>query len=239
MKACFLAIAALAVSAFAAPAVDSSKAVRAAQVNQAVSQLEEVVEELGVGQIVDDATSGAGGASGLKAREITSAGGVINLLKGLKSNVITHTGLINETLSKVQGGKLTKAQGIAQVSKQVSAIHFKLTDIVTELTDAASLTVQPGQVDTVLTLVVAVLSEVLATVKSIVLITGLTPQLTSLLHSVFSILAEVLTLLLGLLTALLPGLVAALSPLLAGLGNGLLAPLLTPIVALLASISLP
>jgi phage-related protein len=118
-------------------------------------------------------------------------------------------------------------------------MHFTLTEVVTELTGTAGLTVLDGDVDKVLNTVVTLLTVVLKTVDSLVTILGLTPQLNSLLHSVFSLLAQIITLVTGLVGALVPGLVAALSPLLAALGNGLLAPLLTPIVAVVAGLAVP
>ncbi|KAI0203193.1 hypothetical protein F4808DRAFT_458409 [Astrocystis sublimbata] len=226
MKACFFAIAAFAATAFAAPA---------GGVAGALHTVDDVVSnDLGVKQITDSISSGS-----KKTSSVTDSAGLIEALEGLFSGVQTNTGAMNATIASFQNGKISKKEAQTAVSKQATNMKFKLSEIVSDLTGAAGLTVAKGDVDKVLNLVVVLLTEVLSTVKAIVTILGITPQLTLLLKSVFGIVANLLVVLIGLLAGLLPGLVAALSPLLAGLGSGLLAPLLTPIVALVAALAGP
>ncbi|KAI1357687.1 hypothetical protein F5Y08DRAFT_323684 [Xylaria arbuscula] len=223
MKAAFFTIAAFVATAFAAPA----------GVSDAVHKVDDIVStDLGVQQITDSLSSSS-------KRSITNSGDVVEALEGLFSGIQTKTGALNSTVAGFQNGKLTKQEAQTAAIGDVEDIHFKLSEIVTDLTGAAGLVVAEGDVDKVLNLVVVLLAEVLATVKTLVTILGISPQLTVALKAVFGIVANLLVVLIGLLAGLLPGLVAALSPLLAALGNGLLAPLLTPIVALLAALAGP
>ncbi|KAI0973535.1 hypothetical protein F4678DRAFT_459018 [Xylaria arbuscula] len=225
MKATFFAIAAFAATAFAAPS---------GGVTGAVQTIDNVVStDLGVEQI----TKAISGDS--KKSTITDSGSLVEALEGLFSGIQTNTGALNQTIASFQKGKISNVEAQNAASTQIGDIKFKLAKIVTDLTGAAGLKVSEGDVNKVLNLVVALLTEVLSTVKALVTILGITPQLTILLKSVFGIVSNLLVLLIGLLAGLLPGLVAALSPLLAALGNGLLAPLLTPIVALLAALAGP
>ncbi|KAL6407956.1 hypothetical protein AUP68_08997 [Ilyonectria robusta] len=237
MKAAFFTtIATMALSAFAAPVTDN-KAVRAAGgASDAVKTADEIITTgLGVKQITDAITT----TPGKRQTDIGGLSGLTSTLKTLLETLQGQSGGFKNIADQVNAGKLTPDQGADAAIPGFQDMHYSLTEVVTSLTGAAGLDVAGGDVDTVLNLVVALVSIVLANVKVIVTVTGLRPQLISLLHSVFSILSSLLVLVIGLVSAILPGLIAALTPLLAGLGNGLLVPVLTPIVALLASLSLP
>ncbi|KAM0420903.1 hypothetical protein ACHAPT_011292 [Fusarium lateritium] len=233
MKATFFSVFALALSAIASPVPQAGNAVRSVgQVNDAVKSTTDIVnKKVGVKQIVDKAADTAA------KRAITDPQVLITTLKTVVHKVNGQTTGINEIVEKVKSGALTKDAGANQAVPQFEAVHFELTEVVTTLTGAAGLDVADADVDTVLSLVVVLVSEVLTTVKTVVTVIGLRPQLISILHSVFQILAKVLTLVIGLVAAIVPGLIAALTPLLAGLGNGLLAPVLTPVTALLAGLA--
>ncbi|OAQ76382.1 hypothetical protein VFPBJ_08742 [Purpureocillium lilacinum] len=236
MKATFFSIAALAATALAAPFRPEARQI--GDINAVGDALEIVdgvaVDDLGVGEIANNVID-----TPLKRADVANVGDVIILITSLTEGVTTHTGAINKTLAAVQGGELSKDDAAKQVTEQLQGVHFKLTDVVTKLVGAGGLDVSDADLDKVLTLVVALVSEVLATVKALVTILGIRAELISILHSVFNIVSSLLATLVGLLAGLLPGLLAVLSPLLAGLGNGLLAPLLAPIVALLAALSAP
>ncbi|KAF7550895.1 hypothetical protein G7Z17_g5400 [Cylindrodendrum hubeiense] len=238
MKAAFFTtIATMALSAFAAPVTESNSvaARQAGGVQDAVNKVDEIVtEELGVGEIAD-----AIATTPSKRQDLGGIEGLISTLTDLLDTLQGQSGGFQDIADQVNAGDLTPDQGADAAIPGFQDMHYSITEVVTSLTGAAGLTVADGDVDTVLNLVVALVSIVLANVKVIVTVTGLQPQLISLLHSVFSILSSLLILVIGLVSAILPGLIAALTPLLAGLGNGLLVPVLTPIVALLASISLP
>lgn len=91
--------------------------------------------------------------------------------------------------------------------------------------------------DRVLALVNILLEELLATVKYLVTVLGLRAPLVSLLHAVFTLVANLLSVLVRLLAGLLPALLGGLTPLLSALGNGLLAPILGPVVDLVNSLA--
>ncbi|KAJ6442738.1 hypothetical protein O9K51_03913 [Purpureocillium lavendulum] len=240
MKATFISIAALAATAIAAPFRPQARQLGdISPVNDAVDIVDgTVVEDLGVGEIVDSVVDKRV-ADIANVAEIANVADIITLVTSLTEGVTSHTGAINKTLAAVQGGEITKDDAAKQVAEQLQGVHFKLTDVVTKLLGAGGLNVADGDVDKVLVLVIALVSEVLATVKALVTILGIRAELISVLHSVFNIVSSLLATLVGLLAGLLPGLVGALSPLLAGLGNGLLAPLLAPVVGLLAALSAP
>ncbi|KAI9163026.1 hypothetical protein HJFPF1_04623 [Paramyrothecium foliicola] len=245
MKAALFSLAALASSAFAAPfnmasagLVQRAPAVEqpaARDVGKAFQAIDDIVtNELGLGEIANEV-----GKANPAKRDLTDTAGLVELLSTALESVTSQTDLLNGIGQQVKNGDITKEEGEKQAAEQIGNTQFTLTQVVTELTGTAGLTVLDGDVNKVLNLVVTLLTVVLKTVDSLVTILGLTPQLNSLLHSVFSLLAQILVLVIGLVAAIVPGLIAALSPLLAGLGNGLLAPLLTPIVALVAGLALP
>ncbi|KAI8660905.1 hypothetical protein NCS57_01069100 [Fusarium keratoplasticum] len=228
MKATFFSVFALAISAIASPVPQVNGAV--GQVNGVVKSTTDIVtKKVGVKQIVDEATAAK--------RAIADPQVLITTLKTTVHKVNGQTTGINEIVEKVKSGALTKDAGATQAVPMFEAVHFELTEVVTKLTGAAGLNVADVDVDTVLSLVVVLVSEVLTTVKTVVTVIGLRPQLISILHSVFTILAKVLTLVIGIVGAIVPGLIAALTPLLAGLGNAVLAPVLAPITAFLAGIA--
>ncbi|KAI8661926.1 hypothetical protein NCS55_01064200 [Fusarium keratoplasticum] len=228
MKATFFSVFALAISAIASPVPQVNGAV--GQVNGVVKSTTDIVtKKVGVKQIVDEATSAK--------RAIADPQVLITTLKTTVHKVNGQTTGINEIVEKVKSGALTKDAAATQAVPMFEAVHFELTEVVTKLTGAAGLNVADVDVDTVLSLVVVLVSEVLTTVKTVVTVIGLRPQLISILHSVFTILAKVLTLVIGIVGAIVPGLIAALTPLLAGLGNAVLAPVLAPITAFLAGIA--
>lgn len=229
MKAAFFSLATLAFTAFAAP---STPAPRDA-VSDAVHELEDLLlGDLGLGEIVDGATK-----SPVK-RGIESGADLISVLESGLSGLKENTANINSTISQVQDGSMTKDAAADAAADELKDIQFKLSDILQKILNAAGLNVSKTDLNKVLTLVVALVSELLFTVKTLLTILGIRPQLASILHSVFGLLSNILAGLIGLLGALLPGLIAALTPLLAGLGNGLLAPLLTGVAGLLAGLSL-
>ncbi|KAF5019374.1 hypothetical protein F66182_8624 [Fusarium sp. NRRL 66182] len=234
MKAAFFSVFALAMSAIASPVPQAGNPARSVeQVNGAVNNAENMVAELGVNQIVHEATK-----SPVKRQAgISNAQQLIASLQDAVGGVNDRTTGINAIVNKVNAGELTKDAGADQAVPEFKAVNFELTQLVTKLTGAAGLNVAEADVDIVLNLVVVLVSQVLTTVKTVVTVVGLRPQLISILHSVFQILAKVLTLVIGLVAALVPGLVAALTPLLAGLGNGVLAPIVTPVAALLAGLA--
>ncbi|KAL6359761.1 hypothetical protein LRP88_07184 [Fusarium phalaenopsidis] len=228
MKATFFSVFALAISAIASPVPQVNGAV--GQVNDVVKSTTDIVtKKVGVKQIVDEATSAK--------RAIAGPQVLITTLKTTVHKVNGQTTGINEILEKAKSGALTKDAAATQAVPKFEAVHYELTEVVTKLTGAAGLNVADVDVDTVLSLVVVLVSEVLTTVKTVVTVIGLRPQLISILHSVFTILAKVLTLVIGIVGAIVPGLIAALTPLLAGLGNAVLAPVLAPITAFLAGIA--
>ncbi|EEU42857.1 uncharacterized protein NECHADRAFT_84146 [Fusarium vanettenii 77-13-4] len=228
MKATFFSVFALAISAIASPVPQVNGAV--GQVNGVVKSTTDVVtKKVGVKQIVDEATSAK--------RAIADPQILITTLKTTVHKVNGQTTGINEIVEKVKAGALTKDAAATQAVPIFEAVHFELTEVVTKLTGAAGLNVPDVDVDTVLSLVVVLVSDVLTTVKTLITEIGLRPQLISILHSVFTILAKVLTLVIGIVGAIVPGLLAALTPLLAGLSNAVLAPVLTPITAFLAGIA--
>jgi hypothetical protein len=84
MKASFFALAAWATSVIAAPSL-AQRAPQTQEVSEAVHQVEDiVVEDLGVGQIVD-------GATGAAKRDITDASGLIQSLQSLLSELKLST----------------------------------------------------------------------------------------------------------------------------------------------------
>ncbi|KAF5569959.1 hypothetical protein FPHYL_1643 [Fusarium phyllophilum] len=231
MKATFFSVFALAISGIASPVPEVQKDTRSVeQVNGAIHNAENIVSKVGVKQIVDKATK-----SPAKRAAISNPQELITVLKSGVSNINKKT--TDSIAEKVKAGDLTKDAGATKAIPGFESVHFELTEIVTKLTGAAGLNVADSDVDTVLSLVVVLVSEVLTAVKTIVTVTGLRPQLISILHSVFQILTKVLVLVIGLVSAIVPGLVAGLTPLLAGLGNGVLAPVLLPITGLLASLA--
>ncbi|KAF4439932.1 hypothetical protein F53441_12433 [Fusarium austroafricanum] len=233
MKATFFSVFALAISAIASPVPQAQTEARSVeQVGGAIHNAENIVSKVGGKQIVDKATK-----STVKRAGITDAQQLITVIKSGVSKVNKKTIPLNSIVEQVKAGKLTKDAGATKAIPAFEAMHFELTEIVTKLTGAAGLNVADSDVDTVLNLVVVLVSEVLTAVKTIVTVTGLRPQLISILHSVFQILSKVLVLVIGLVTAIVPGLVAGLTPLLAGLGNGVLAPVLLPITGLLAGLA--
>ncbi|KAF5630493.1 hypothetical protein F52700_7173 [Fusarium sp. NRRL 52700] len=233
MKATFFSVFALAISAIASPVPEVQKDTRSVeQVNGAIHNAENIVSKAGVKQIVDEATK-----SPAKRAAISSPQELITVLKSGVSNINKKTTGLNSIAEKVKAGDLTKDAGATKAIPGFESVHFELTEIVTKLTGAAGLDVADSDVDTVLNLVVVLVSEVLTAVKTIVTVAGLRPQLISILHSVFQILTKVLVLVIGLVSAIVPGLVAGLTPLLAGLGNGVLAPVLLPVTGLLASLA--
>lgn len=237
MKFSFVALAAMATSAFAAPAVTPIG--NPADLTDSINQLTQLAfGDLGLGQVVDGATGNP--TSVIKrADPITDAQGLISMLTSGLANVKQVTGALNGTMSQVQSGDLSKTDATKQAASQLMDMHFKLTDILKQILDSAGLNVSGTDLDKVLTLVVALVAEVLFTVKTLLTVLGIRPQLASILHSVFGLLANILTALIGLVAALVPGLIAGLSPLLAGLGNGVLAPLLTVVAGLLAGLAGP
>ncbi|KAI8715844.1 hypothetical protein NCS52_01093000 [Fusarium sp. LHS14.1] len=228
MKATFFSVFALAISAIASPVPQVNGAV--GQVNGVVKSTTDIVtKKVGVKQIVDEATS--------VKRAIADPQVLITTIKTTVHKVNGQTTGINAIVEKVKSGALTKDAAATQAIPMFEAVHFELTEVVTKLTGAAGLDVPDVDVDTILSLVVVLVSDVLTTVKTLITEIGLRPQLISILHSVFTILAKVLTLVIGIVGAIVPGLIAALTPLLAGLGNAVLAPVLTPITGFLAGIA--
>ncbi|KAF5696945.1 hypothetical protein FGLOB1_13140 [Fusarium globosum] len=233
MKATFFSVFALAISAIASPVPGAQKDTRSVeQVNGAIHSAENIVDKVGVKQIVDKTTK-----SPAKRAAISNPQELITVLKSGVSNINKKTTGLNSIAEKVKAGDLTKDAGATKAIPGFESVHFELTEIVTKLTGAAGLDVADSDVDTVLNLVVVLVSEVLTAVKTIVTVTGLRPQLISILHSVFQILTKVLILVIGLVSTIVPGLIAGLTPLLAGLGNGVLAPVLLPVTGLLASLA--
>lgn len=231
MKFSLVAIATMATAVMAAP-----QTMRRDGVSDAVQQLTDLAfgsgdQELGVGEIVDGITS-----PGKRAEAIHDISALQTVLGNGLSNLQETTGAINSTLAQVQSGAITKDQAVKDVAPQLQAMHFKLTDILKKILDAAGINANPADLDRTLTLVTALLSEVLFTVKSIVTILGIRPQLASILHSLLGLVSNIITALIALLGGLLPGLVTGLAPLLAGLGNSVVAPLLTGVAGLLAGL---
>ncbi|KAH7141703.1 hypothetical protein EDB81DRAFT_948139 [Dactylonectria macrodidyma] len=217
MKAAFFSVLALAISAFAAPVADANNAVRN------VNNVENVFVRSDEAEVAK--------------RTISSPQDVISSLKGAVASVKTHGSSLNKILNKVQSGGVSKDKGADQALPELNSLLHTLTNLVTELTGAAGLDVTNADVTTIRILVVALVAEVTTIVKGLLTILGVRPQLDSVLHSVFQILAKVLILVIGLVVAIVPGLVVALSPLLVGIGNGLLAPLLTLVAGLLAGLA--
>ncbi|KAL6406162.1 hypothetical protein AUP68_10725 [Ilyonectria robusta] len=217
MKAAFFSILALAVSAFAAPVADANNAVRH------VNNVENTFVRSNEAEVAK--------------RAITSSQDLISTLQGAVSSVKTQGGSLNGILGKVQSGDVSKDKGADQALPKLKSLLATLTNLVTELTGAAGLDVTDSDVKTINTLVIALVSEVTTIVKGLLTILGVRPQLDSVLHSVFQILAKVLILVIGIVGTIVPGLVVALSPLLVGIGNGLLAPLLTLVAGLLAGLA--
>ncbi|KAM0352996.1 hypothetical protein ACHAPU_001881 [Fusarium lateritium] len=250
MKGTFFSILTIAASAIASPVLQGEKSARSVeQVGGAVKNAENIVSEAGVAQILNEVSKGAAKrdldvdeilakvhGDIVKRDAVSSPAQLISVLQSGTSNINKKTTGLNSIAEQVEAGDLTKDEAADKSVPTFESVNFELTQIVTKLTGAAGLDVADGDVDKVLSLVVVLVSEVLAAVKTIVTVTGLRPQLISVLHSVFQILTKVLTLVIGLVTAIVPGLIAALTPLLAGLGNGALAPVLTPVVGLLASL---
>ncbi|KAH7110414.1 hypothetical protein B0J13DRAFT_577909 [Dactylonectria estremocensis] len=217
MKAAFFSVLALAVSAFAAPVADANNAVRN------VNNIENTFVRSNEAEVAK--------------RAISSPQDLISTLQGAVSSVKTQGGSLNGILDKIQSGDVSKDKGADQALPKLNSLLATLTNLVTELTGAAGLDVTDSDVKTIHTLVIALVSEVTTIVKGLLTILGVRPQLDSVLHSVFQILAKVLVLVIGLVGAIVPGLVVALSPLLVGIGNGLLAPLLTLVAGLLAGLA--
>ena len=231
MKFSLVAIATMATAVMAAP-----QTMRRDEVSDSIQQLTDLVfgtgdQDLGVGEIVNGITS-----PGKRAEAIHDVSGLQNVLDNGLSTIQENTGAINSTLAQVKSGEISKDQAVKDVAPQLQAMHFKLTDILKQILDAAGINANPADLDRTLTLVTALLSEVLFTVKSLVTILGIRPQLASILHSLLGLVSNILTGLIALLGGLLPGLVTGLAPLLAGLGNGVLAPLLTGVAGLLAGL---
>ncbi|CEJ82987.1 hypothetical protein VHEMI03023 [[Torrubiella] hemipterigena] len=221
MKFSLFAMTAMVATAFAAPSVPTNT------VNDAVEQLTDiVVDDLGVGELLSK-----------RDEPIKDATGLINVLStGLDSIKVT-TGAINTTLAQVQSGAVSKDNGTATAGTQLTELHYKLTEILQKLLGAAGIDIQAADHDKVLGLIVELVSEVLYTVKALLTVLGVRKVLASILQSVFTLLAEILSALVSLIGTLVPALIAALSPLLSALGNTVLAPLLSIIADLLASLT--
>ncbi|KAF4466312.1 hypothetical protein FALBO_6834 [Fusarium albosuccineum] len=235
MKAAFFSVLALAATAFASPISTPVGDVK--QVNGAVKTAEQLVPgSVGVEQIVDEATK-TPIKTPIKApvkRGITDPQQLITTLKGAVHTLNSQTTGINDIVDKVKAGDLTKVAGATKAIPMFEEVQSTLNEVVTKLTGAAGLNVPDVDVDTVLSLVVVLVSQVLNTVKTVISVIGLRPELISILHSVFQILSKLLTLITGLVGAIVPGLVSALTPLLSGLGSSALAPVLTPLSGLLS-----
>ncbi|KAH6883445.1 hypothetical protein B0T10DRAFT_494244 [Thelonectria olida] len=217
MKAAFFSVVALAMSAVAAPISDANNAVRD------VNTMESAFVRSNEAEVAK--------------RAISSPQDLMSTLQGAVSSIKTQGGSLNDILNKVQSGGLSKDEGANQALPKLNSMLDTLINLITELTNASGLDVTNSDVKTIHTLVIALVSEVTTIIKSLLTILGVRPQLNSVLHSIFQILTKVLILVIGLVGAIVPGLVAALSPLLVGIGNGLLAPLLTLVAGLLAGLA--
>ncbi|KAJ4323730.1 hypothetical protein N0V84_004205 [Fusarium piperis] len=231
MKVTFFSVFALALSAIASPVPQVNKAVGSVgQVKDVVKSATDIfTKKVGARQVADEATA--------SKRAITDPQVLITTLKTAVHKVNGQTTGIYAIVEKVKTGAITKEAAANQVVPLFKAVHVELTVVVTKLTGAVGINVAGVDVDTVLHLVVALVSGVLTTVKTVVDVIGLQPQLIAILQSVIQIVANVLTLVIGLVSAIVPGLIAALTPILSGV-NALLAPILTPVTIFLAGISI-
>ncbi|KPM34843.1 hypothetical protein AK830_g11726 [Neonectria ditissima] len=168
-------------------------------------------------------------------REPIDVGGLITLLTGLVDKVKDQTGAIEVIVSQVKSGELTKVAGADAAVPQFKAIHATITEVVTKLTGVVGLSVPDLDVDSILSLVVSLVTVTVTSVKNIVAVTGLRPQLLSVLHNVFAILNSLLALVTGLVAAIIPGLISTIGPILEDVPS-VLASVLSPVVGLVSGL---
>ncbi|KAG7126353.1 hypothetical protein HYQ45_012939 [Verticillium longisporum] len=109
MKSSILSLAALAISALAAPTVVKNVAAKSAMVGIA-------------GTPTGSADSPVGSGS-----DITDSAGLVELLSGLLGDAQDQSGSIDSILSQVQAGDITKDEGADQAVDQISNMQFSLT----------------------------------------------------------------------------------------------------------------
>lgn len=221
MKFSIFAMTAMVATAFAAPSVPSTHGA-----NSAIEELTSAVtDDLGASQLLSKRDS-----------PIKDGASLISVLtSGLESIKVT-TGAINSTLAQVQSGAVSKDNGTKSTSTELGQLHYKLTDILQKLHGAAGIKIDSKDNDSVLSLIVDLVSEILYTVKAILTVLDLGGLLSSILHLVFTLVAEILEAVVELVGAIVPDLVDVLSSLLGGLGDTVLAPLLSIIANVLAAL---
>ncbi|KAK7422505.1 hypothetical protein QQX98_001517 [Neonectria punicea] len=235
MKATFFTtVAAMAMSAFAAPLLGTDKALNL--VGGAKDTVVKTTE--GVAPIPDlpEVPVVSGVLGGVVKREPIDVGGLITLLTGIVEKVTEQSSALETIVSQVKSGELTKVAGADAAVPEFEAIHATISEVVTKLTGVVGLSVPDVDVDSILKLVVSLVTVTVASVKNIVAVTGLRPQLISVIHSVFSILGSLLVLVTGLVAKIIPGLLSAIGPILDGVVNGVLAPVLGPIVNIVSGL---
>ncbi|TQV98389.1 hypothetical protein IF1G_02469 [Cordyceps javanica] len=214
MKAIFFSLAALALTAFAAPAVQD-----------------------GAVLVTTVATENAGS---IDKRENSGAADIIKALTEGNNNIKDITGSINSTLADVQSGKTSKEEASKQTNDDLQNLLDELAGIFNQVLNKVGIATTKGEFQTILNEAGTLLSEVLSTVKVLLTLLGALPALNSVVQSVLNLLSKILVALtVALGTVIVPGLLAILSPLLAALGAGLVGPILNVVAGLVAGISPP
>ncbi|KAK7426879.1 hypothetical protein QQZ08_006625 [Neonectria magnoliae] len=233
MKATFFTtVAAMAMSAFAAPLLGTDKALNI------VGGAKDTVVKTTEGVAPIPHLPEVPVVNGVVKREPIDVGGLISLLTGIVEKVTEQSSALEIIVSQVKSGELTKVAGADAAVPQFEAIHATISEVVTKLTGVVGLRVPDVDVDSILKLVVSLVTVTVASVRNIVAVTGLRPQLISVIHSVFSILGSLLVLVTGLVAKIIPGLLSAIGPILDGVVHGVLAPVLGPIVSIVSGLKI-
>jgi phage-related protein len=234
MKSTFFSVAAMVASAFAAPLQLGGKDVVSGVLHE-VDSVTKVADVASANGLVGGVTQvlpvkrellKAGGKAGNK---IVDSAGLVTILTTSVSSVTAETKIIDELTAKVKSGDITVEEAEKESLVHLTKVKVVLTDIVDNLTGTIHIKVLSGDVDTILSLVIELVTVLFTSVNALVTVLGLTPLLNALLQTVFSLLATVLTLVTGLVSTLVPAVLAALAPILSTV-TGILGPVLTPIL---------
>lgn len=139
-------------------------------------------------------------------------------------------------MAQVKAGTLSKDKAATTTHAHLLDLQSTLTALLSEI--LCTVGIDPNDLDKILCLVVALVSEILCSVKYLLTILGVRPLISTILHAVFGLVASILCAVVGLVGKLLPGIIYSLSPLLATVGQGVMAPLTQVIASVLAEVNL-
>ncbi|RFU26260.1 hypothetical protein B7463_g10074, partial [Scytalidium lignicola] len=172
-------------------------------------------------------------------RRAADATRVITVLKGLRTTVISHTTIINSTVSQVNRSQSTTVIGTL-VTNELNAIGTAITGVINALGPLkGTVTATTAQVTEIADLLFEIIAEISYTVFSIIqtlgikallngVLVALTGIIASLLNIVESVVAGVLTLVGQLINV--PGVVSVVDGVLSGLLGGILSGDLTALL---------